>query len=62
MSAICYFHICVFRCFSDVCGYLALVGKCSAFCLGISICEFLVWFCLGFGIFHGWNYFVGCYR
>jgi hypothetical protein len=23
--------------------------------VGIYICEFLAWFCLGFGILHGWN-------
>jgi len=34
MSAIYYIQICVFRYFSDVCGFLASIGKCSAFLLG----------------------------
>jgi hypothetical protein len=55
ISAICYLYICVFKYFSDMCGLLANVGKCSPFWgEGGSICEYFVLFCLGFGNFHGW--------
>ena len=63
---ICDVYICVFEYFSDECGLLANVSKCSSFGGG-GVCIFvssLVWFCLGFGIFHGWNGkedCIGCY-
>jgi hypothetical protein len=35
-----------------ICGFFAYLGELPHFCLGITVCEFCIWFCLGFGGFH----------
>ena len=53
---ICYLYIWVFKYFSNICCFLANIGKCSPFWGGISICEFLVFFWGGgFGILRVWT-------
>jgi len=54
ISEICYLYICVFKYFSDISGFLPNISKYNPFG-GISICEFLVWFYLDFGIYHIWT-------
>ena len=52
-----YLHICVFKYFSDICGFLANIGKCSPFFFWGGGYFYLWVFCLfllDFLIFHGW--------
>ena len=47
-----YLHICVFKYFSDICGFLANIGKCSPFFLGGGVFLFVSFLPLFVGFFN----------